>query len=308
MRQYLITGGLGLVGSCLANTLSGKVRIISRSDRNKDRIKKKGIDIRIKQLRDIDAADVKDIDVIYHCASTVDNYNILSDPYVDVDTNLNGTIRLLEVCKALRKKPKIIYPSTFFVYGNEYDKTGVPINEESATDPLALYPATKLCAESVIKLYSKLFGIPYLIFRLTNVYGAGGEYNNKKHGALNYLIMRAVLGEDIPVYQGGGFYRDYIYVDDVVSAFLHLEQKVKNDLFLLGYGRSVLFKDIIDAIVVTAKSKSKIKKVEPTDFHKVVGINNFVADTSKIVSHGWKAKVDYRQGVKLIVDRYKKLG
>src|SRR3990167_3012585 len=307
-RSYLVTGGFGLIGSALVNTLSGKITILARSEKGKERIKREGITVLQKDLSELTEDDLKNIDVVYHCASTVDNYNVLTDPYIDVKTNLDGTIHLLELCKGLAKKPKIIFPSTFFVYGNEYERTKTPINEESKTDPLAIYPATKLCAESIIKLYSRLYKIPYIICRLTNVYGEHEDYNNKKKGALNYLIMQAVKDEPLLIYKGGNFKRDYIYVDDVVSAIQFLEKKnIVNDTYLVGYGTAILFKDMIDYIHKLTEKKSRIIQIEPPEFHKVVGIADFTADTSKINKLGWRAKIDYKDGVMKIVKNYQEI-
>src|SRR3989344_3729320 len=246
-NSYLITGGFGLIGSALANSLDGDVTILSRSDKNRGRVHSTSVKTLIKDLNEITQEDVGSADVIFHLASTVDNYNVLTNPYLDVETNINGTIKLLEACKNLVKKPKIVFLSTFFVYGNEYEKSRTPINEESKTDPLAIYPATKLCTESIIKLYSKLYSIPYLICRLTNVYSENEDHNNRRKGGLNYMIMQAVKGETLSVYKGGNFYRDYVHVDDIVSALLFLEDKnVKNDTFLVGFGEPVLFKDLVN--------------------------------------------------------------
>ncbi|RJQ37760.1 NAD(P)-dependent oxidoreductase [Candidatus Microgenomates bacterium] len=305
--SYFITGGFGLIGSAIANKLEGNITILSRTDKQKKRIKKNNITTLLKDIAKIEKKDLESIDVIYHCASTVDNYNILTDPYIDVETNIEGTIRLLEILKTLPKKPKIIYPSTFFIYGNEYERTKVPINEESKTDPLAIYPATKLCSENIIKLYSRLYGIPYLICRLTNVYGENEDFNNKKKGALNFLVMQAIKGETLNIYNGGNFYRDYIYVDDVVSALTFLEKKKKNDTFLIGYGEPVLFRDIINFIYETIGKEQKIVEIEAPSFHKAVGITNFVADISKINNLGWEPKIDFKEGIKRIVDNYKKI-
>lgn len=306
--SYLITGGYGLIGSALANGLGGEVILLVRSDRNKERITRKPITIIKNDLLDIDKNDLEGVDVILHCASTVDNYHVLNDQNIDIDTNLRGTIRLLEACKSLVKKPKFIFFSTFFVYGNEYDRTGKPLNEESKTEPLALYPATKLCAESIIKLYSRLYKIPYLILRLTNVYHENEDYNDPKKGALNYIIMRAVRGEPLLIYKGGNFKRDYIYLDDVVSAVKFLDiKRVMNDTFLVGFGKPALFKKMIKYIHKLTAKKSEILEVDPPEFHKAVGITNFVADTSKISKLGWKAKVDYRQGIKRVITAYQRL-
>lgn len=305
--SYFITGGYGLIGSAVANSLTGNITILSHSKHNKERLTRSDTKIILKDLTGIEKKDIEGVDVIYHLASTVDNYNVLSDPYIDVNTNLNGTIHLLEMCKNLQKKPKIIYPSTFFVYGNEYDRTHTPITENSQTDPLAIYPATKLCAESIIKLYSKLYDIPYVICRLTNVYGAQENYDNKKKGGLNYLIMQAIRGKNLHVYRGGNFRRDYIYVDDVVSALTILEEKAENDIFLVGNGTAVLFKDIINYICIITNTTSKIIEIDPPRFHEIVGIRNFVADTSKISKLGFKSAIDYKEGIQRVVQRYKTL-
>jgi len=307
-NSYLITGGFGLIGSALANSLDGDVTILSRSDKNRGRVHSTSVKTLIKDLNEITQEDVGSADVIFHLASTVDNYNVLTNPYLDVETNINGTIKLLEACKNLVKKPKIVFLSTFFVYGNEYEKSRTPINEESKTDPLAIYPATKLCTESIIKLYSKLYSIPYLILRLTNVYGDEEQCDNKKKGALNYMIMQATKGETLRVYKGGNYYRDFLYVDDVVSAINFLQEKnIENDLFLVGYGEPVLFKDFMSYLHELTGKKSKIEEVDPPSFHNIVGIRSFVADTSKINKLGWKATINYKSGVEKIYKKYKLL-
>lgn len=293
------------MGSSLANRLTKEVVIISRSKNHEDRLTNKSAKILFKDLLSLEKKDIVGFDTIYHFASTVDNYHILTNPYIDMETNIKGLIHLLELLKDLPKKPKIIFPSTFFVYGNEYDRTKKRINEDSKTDPLALYPATKLCAESIIKLYSKLYNIPYIIIRFTNVFSEHEDYNNKKKGVLNYIIMQALKGETLNVYKGGDFFRDYLYIEDALDAIQFLEKKATNDLFLVGYGESILFKKLIQHIHNLTGNKSKIEKIEPPFFHSVVGIGNFQADTSKINKLGWKAKIDYKEGIKRVVEKYK---
>ena len=302
----LITGGLGMIGSALANSLSGDTCIITRSTKNANRLERKDVKVVVKDIGDVTKRDLVGYDVIYHCASTVDNYNILTDPFIDVETNVKGTLKLLEACKDLAIKPKFVYISTFFVYGNEYTRFKKAVNEESKTDPLALYPATKLCAESIVKLYSRLYKIPYLICRLTNVYSDKEVWDNPKKGALNYLIMRAIKGEELAIYKGGNFKRDYIYVDDVVAAIKFIvDKKICNETFLIGYGKPVFFKDLITYLYQAVKSTSQIRKVDPPAFHRLVGITDFSADTKKINRLGWKAKVNYKQGIQKVVNTYK---
>lgn len=306
MKKYLITGGFGLIGSTLASKLKGDVTLVSRSKTHIHRIDPKKFKVILKPVEKLSKKDIEGTDIIYHCASTVDNYHILTDPYIDVETNIKGTIHLLELCKDLKKQPKIVFFSTFFVYGNTYEQTKKKITENSPTDPLAIYPATKLCTENIIKSYHAIFGIPYLIVRLTNVYGQAEDFNNKKKGALNWLIMQAVLGNELPIYKGGNFYRDYIHVDDVARAVISLNSK-SNDIYLIGYGKPVYFKKLIEYILEETGNKSKVKQIDPPVFHKHVGVRNFVANTAKIQKTGWKPTISPQKGIIQVVNYYKTL-
>src|SRR3989344_8526160 len=103
-NSSLITGGLGMIGSALANSLSGDTCIITRSTKNANRLERKDVKVVVKDIGDVTKRDLVGYDVIYHCASTVDNYNILTDPFIDVETNVKGTLKLLEACKDLAIK------------------------------------------------------------------------------------------------------------------------------------------------------------------------------------------------------------
>ncbi|MSU55003.1 MAG: NAD(P)-dependent oxidoreductase [Candidatus Taylorbacteria bacterium] len=305
-KKYLVTGGLGFIGSAIANSLKGSITVISRSSKDKNRIKNKNVKILIKDISAITKNDIEGVDCIYHCASTTHNYHVLTDTSVDVDTNIKGTLRILELCKDLTKKPKIIYPATIQVYGNEYDNTKKPITEESKIDPLGLYGITKLATEEILKLYSRLYQIPYLIARFTNVYGASETFDDPKKAWLNFAVMRAIRGENLNVYHGGNFKRDYIYIDDVIDALHFLENKAVNETYLIGYGKPVQFKDMINYILEHTGNKSKITPIPPPAFHNAVGITNFVANTSKINKLGWHAQIDYTEGLKKIINHYKR--
>ncbi|TLY41221.1 MAG: NAD(P)-dependent oxidoreductase, partial [Nitrospirae bacterium] len=201
--KVLITGGLGFIGGALTNRLcrEHQVTVLTRSVKGQARLRfPERVRIRVGAVEDVKAADCAGMDLVVHCASTVDNYNILTDPYLDVWTNCAGTIALLEACK--EHKPKFLFVSTFFVYGNA---PKLPVDERSPCEPLGLYPATKLCAEQFCRIYGRLHSFHVNICRLTNVYGPGEAFDNTKKGAFNYLIRKAQLAELINVYRGGDF-------------------------------------------------------------------------------------------------------
>ena len=301
--NVLITGGLGFVGSSLANRLCDEhgVTILARSERGRDRLQQPArVTIKTKALRDLVPADIAGIDLVIHCASTVDNYNILSEPYLDVDTNLIGTIALLEACKEHR--PRFLYVSTYGVYGN---LATLPANEESRCEPLGTYPATKLCAEQFCGVYGRLHDFHYNICRLTNVYGPGDRFDNTKKGAFHYLIWNAMAGAPVNIYRSGDFVRDYVYIDDAVAALLTVARVAPaGELYLVGSGEPVRFGDLIESVHRQTGRRSAIGAMAPPRFHDVVGIVDFTADISKIKSLGWAPAVGYDEGIRRTIASY----
>jgi nucleoside-diphosphate-sugar epimerase len=171
--KILITGGLGFIGSTLAKKcvdLGYDVTIITRTFDKINNVESILEEITILKRTDITtiSSEVIGFDVIFHCASTVDNYNIFDNPYLDANTNINGTIALLEACRVHNPNVKVIFTSTFFVNGNPPE---MPVTPDMKPEPLGLYGATKLCAEHILKTYNRVFDIDIRIARLSNVFG-----------------------------------------------------------------------------------------------------------------------------------------
>jgi len=305
-KDILITGGLGFIGSNLTKNLVQKknqITIISRSNKRLENIEeiKNKVKIIYKDIQEI-GEEVRNKDYIFHLASTVDNYNIQTDPYLDIDVNCNGTIALLEACKKYNPSVKIIYGSTFFVNGN---LNKLPATPESPCNPLGLYPTTKLAAENFCKIYNQTFDMNTTIARFTNVFGVPEEGNNKKKAALNYLLNLAVQDKEIPVYGDGNFIRDYIYVDDVISGLLKIADKgKKGDIYYVGRGEKTKFIDLIK-MALEESGTGKIKYVSPPDFHNRVGINDYFCDNGPLKKLGWEPKISIREGIKKTIEYYK---
>ncbi len=301
--KVLITGGLGFVGGALANRLcrEHQVTVLTRSEKGRSRLREPDrVRVKVGIVEEITAADCAGMDLVIHCASTVDNYNIQTDPYLDVRTNCAGTIALLEACKA--HTPKLLFVSTFFVYGNPLK---LPADEHSPCEPLGLYPATKLCAEHFCKIYSRLHSFHLNICRLTNVYGPGEVFDSTKKGAFNHLVWKARRGEPIDLYRGGDFFRDYLYIDDAVEALAMVAERAPaGELYLVGSGEPVMFKDLMDCLHRLTGRKSVIGSMEPPQFHQVVGITNFSANIAKIKGLGWTPKIGYEEGITRTLESY----
>jgi UDP-glucose 4-epimerase len=304
--KILITGGLGFIGSYLAEkciAAGHSVTIISKTDNklnNIVRIKDK-VNLIIKDVKEV-GEEVKGFDYIFHLAGSTDNYAIIEGkPYRDIEMNCTSTIALLEAVRKYNPKARIIFASTFFVNGR---LKKLPATPDSACNPLGLYGATRLAAEHFCQIYCNVFDLDIVIARFCNVFGANERSNDKKKAGFNYLINLAVNNKEIPMYGNGNFYRDYIYVTDVVEAcWIIAEKGDSNRVYYVGRGEFVKFKEII--AIVAKETNSIVKSVLPPDFHKRVGIKDFVCDNSELIKLGWKPAISLREGIKLTIRYYK---
>lgn len=190
---------------------------------------------------------------ILYLISTTDNYNIYTDPYLDIETNLTLLIKVLENCK--NKNITFNFASSWFVYG---DITG-PVHEDSVCNPNGFYSITKRTAEQLLIEYCKTFDIKYRILRFSNVLGKNDTKVSKKKNVLTYLINELKNDREITLYNNGEFYRDYIHVSDLCRAVkLVIDSGDINTTYNIGNGVPILFKD---AIYYAADKLSKIEKI-----------------------------------------------
>ena len=229
---------------------------------------------------------VKSNNVLYFI-STVDNYNVHTDPYIDIETNLINLIQTLESCKD--KDVTFNFISSWFVYGS----TDLPAREDSYCNPTGFYSITKRCAEQLLISYCQTFGIKYRILRLANVLGKQDKKVSKKKNAIQYMIGQVLRNETVSLYDGGTSYRDCIHVDDACQAInLILEKGNLNEIYNIGNGVPVNIFDVISYAISKSGSTSKMENIKTAEFHKIVQTTNMVLDVSKIKSLGYIPKYD----------------
>jgi nucleoside-diphosphate-sugar epimerase len=237
-------------------------------------------------------------DNILYFISTTHNYNVFDRPLLDIDTNLTHLIKVLEANKGKIKEFNFI--SSWFVYG---DAT-LPAKETSFCNPKGFYSITKKCAEDLLTSYCKTFNINYRILRLSNVYGKTDTASHQKN-ALQFLINKIKINEDIDLYYDGYFLRDYLHVDDVCEAIkLVLDKQELNSIINIGSGVPQLFRRIIEFVLQETQSTSKIRSIDSPEFHKIVQVKDMCLDTSKLKDLGFKPKFDIFSGVKDLIHNY----
>ena len=235
-----------------------------------------------------DDYQVKTYDILY-MISTVTNYNVKTDPYIDIDTNLTTLIRVLEQCKDSHLTFNFI--SSWFVYG----ETEMPATEESNCYPNGFYSITKRCAEQLLISYCETFGIKYRILRLANVAGHGDKKASPQKNALQHMINELKAGRDVNVYDGGNLYRDYIHVSDAARAIkLIMEKGEVNTIYNVGNGKPMLFKDMIEYAKELIGGEGKLNPIEIPQFHRTVQVRSMWMLSDKLKSLGYEPKYDLK--------------
>lgn len=315
-KKVLITGGLGFIGSNLAIkmvSLGAEVTLVDnmlpRQGGNFFNIHdiRDRVTINICDVRDEFSMDylVKGKDYIFHLAGQVNHVDSIRNPLMDLDINCKGTLVILEACRKNNRDAKFIFSGTRGEYGSSVI---LPVNENHPTNPKGIYAVTNLSAEKMILVYSDIYKMNGICFRITNTYGPRHQMQHDEYGVFNWFIRKALDDEHIPVFGDGSILRDYIYIDDLVDCFLitAADQNAFGNVFNVGTGIPISFRDLARTITETINSGSytftefsqERKEVEPGDYYTdITKIKNAV---------GWEPKTALADGIIKTAEYYRK--
>jgi len=218
--KALVIGGNGFIGTNLVDALledGNKVRVF---DRYPSRFRKQ--DPRVEYMPG-DFANhgevhqaVEGMDWVFHLAYTTLPQTSNEDPVYDVRSNVIDTVQLLTECRDSKVRKIIFVSSGGTIYGVPLS---VPINEQHPTDPICSYGITKLTIEKYLRLFHQLWGLDYVVTRISNPYG---ELQNpeSKQGAVGVFLGNVRAGRPITIWGDGEVIRDYIYIGDAVQAMV----------------------------------------------------------------------------------------
>jgi nucleoside-diphosphate-sugar epimerase len=226
-------------------------------------------------------------DIVYFVGTT-DNYNVLENPKLDIEVNLEFLIDQLEALRRKFGRFRFNYISSWFVYG---DAQAPPFNEEGPCNPKGFYSISKYAAELFLKSYCATYGIDFRIIRLCNVFGPGDLRTSKKKNALQYLIGEIKMDRPINLYEGGQFVRDYLDSRDVVVALDTILEKAPYNLTInVGSGEPVRFIELMTLAKEVFGSKSDFISIQTPDFHRLVQVRDSWLDTTKLKNLGFKPR------------------
>lgn len=228
--RYLVTGGAGFIGSHVVDQLLKQnaervVTVDSFHDFYPEKIKRANISDHLRhenyRLLDIDIRDnarlsnlfaEESFDAIIHLAARAGIRPSLSQPVEYYETNVTGTLNLLELART-HKIPRFIFASSSSVYGAGVEP---PFQEDAILRPISPYAATKAAGELMTYTYCHLYGIRIVCLRFFTVYGA----RQRPDLAIHKFTKLINEGQPIPLYGNGSTERDYTYIDDIVSGVL----------------------------------------------------------------------------------------
>lgn len=313
-KKVLITGGLGMIGSTLANklvTLGAEVTLLDSLIKpygaNFFNVKdiNQLIKINISDIRDKESVKVlvQDKDIIINLAGQVSHNDSLNNPYLDADINYIGHLNVLEAVKNNNPTAKILYSGSRLQFGKIISN---PVAEDHPLNPLTPYAVNKTAAENLYLYYNRVFNIPIVLFRIANPYGPRCQMQHSKYAIINWFIRNAMEDKEITIFGDGSQIRDYIFVDDLAEAFIlaSVDDNIKSEIFNIGSGTGTSFKDMVQ-LVVEVVGKGKIKyQLWPQDYLNVE-TGDYITNISKITRMlNWVPKTSLKKGIEETVSYY----
>ncbi len=230
--KVLITGGAGFIGSHIVDLLIENkydVSIIDNLSHGKvDNLNPKAtfykVDIRDSEIESIFLHEKPEI-LIHHAAQISVEKSII-DPILDSHINIIGSINLFEAARKSGVK-KIVYPSSAAIFG---EPKKLPIDENHPLDMISGYGVSKHTVEHYLNVYKKIYGIEYIVFRYSNVYGL--RQDSKGEGGVISIFADKFAKNSKPIIYGNGEQtRDFVYIKDVAVANLVAIRSSKAGIF-----------------------------------------------------------------------------
>lgn len=242
--RAIVTGGAGFIGSHLVDALlarGGEVHVVDDLSSGRRENVAAGAELHELDVRSPlrDLFDHVRPEVCFHLAASVDVTTSLERPGEDAAVNVAGTANVLGA--AARSGAKVVFASSG---GAVYGEAPEPADEDAPLEPLSPYGAAKLAAEAYVALYRRLTGTPHVALRIANAYGPR-QLPKGEAAVVAVFLLALAAGERPRIFGDGRQTRDFVYVGDVVDAFLRASSAGEG-VYNAGTGRATTIVDLYD--------------------------------------------------------------
>ncbi len=317
----LVTGGLGFIGSNMANSLAtagAHVRVldalIEQHGGDERNINPSLSAIRVVKGNIGDDEIVEElldgVDFVFNIAGQVSHHESMVDPIRDAEINVLSQLRFLESLRRCQPSAVVVHTSTRQVYGTpQY----LPVDEKHPTVPRDINGVNKLAGENYHRLYGTVHGIKTVSLRLSNVFGPNQSLQKTGLGFLPVFLARAMKGLLLEVFGDGQQLRDCLYITDVVEALGKAALQVAagavnpGEVINLGHTEVLSLLQIAELVVAKAGEGSTVSCIPWPEELARIDIGGFSGDYAK--AHrllNWNPQVAFADGVEQTLDFYRR--
>jgi UDP-glucose 4-epimerase len=294
--RALVTGGAGFIGSHLTDALVARgdeVTVVDHLSRghadNLDDACAKGAVVVRADVTDtkamIEVFEERRPEVVFHLAAQIDVRRSVDDPAYDAHVNVGGTAAILTAARGVGVQ-RVLLASTAGVYG---DPEPVPTPETAAVAPLSPYGASKAAAESYLQLFGRLHGLSTLALRMSNVYGPRQNPHGEA-GVIAIFCGAAAEGKPATIFGDGQQSRDFVFVGDVVEAFIAAAASDAEGAINVSTGRETTLARLAETLALaTVAGPERLGEVRRSCLTPALAAERL----------GWQARTSLADGLKL---------
>jgi len=301
--KFLITGAAGFLGSALANHLAmegHQVRGLDDLSTGSPDALSPDVHFTRGDVRDRPKlwTLLQDVDCVYHMAARVSVPESILYPREYNEVNVGGTVSLMEALRDVGVR-RVVFISSGAVYGDQGEQ---PLRETFVPQPHSPYAVSKLSAEYYVRTIGDLYGIETVSLRVFNAYGPGQNIPASHPPVIMNLLRQAIRHGTIVVHGDGHQTRDYVYMDDVVTAMIAAATAPGLDNLVLNIGSGVetSVRALVRQVIELTNSKAEIIYNPRTDS----GVSRMCADLEQANKKlGFQSRIDLAAGLRLTLDR-----